>query len=181
MSTWKLDPVHTSAGFSVRHMMISTVRSQFKNVNGTLEFDPENPQVASVEAIIDVKEMASTGVEDRDNHLLSPDFLDADNYPQITFKSTSVEIVGENEGKVIGNLTIHDVTKEVTLNVEYLGQTQNPYGMTVAGFIGTTKINREDFGLTWNMALEAGGVMVGKDIKIELDVEAILQTETEKA
>lgn len=172
MATWNFDPTHSSADFSVRHMMVSTVRGGFKAVNGTLEFDPNNKAIASVEATIDATSLATTGVADRDAHLRSADFLDVENYPTLTFKSTAVELTGEDTAKVTGDLTIRDVTKPVVLDVEFLGQAKSPYGHDVIGFQAETKINREDFGLTWNMALEAGGFMVGKDIKIELSVEA---------
>ena len=177
MATWKFDPTHSSAEFAARHMMVSTVRGGFRNVTGTLEFDPENPEAASVEATIDVSEMTSTGVDDRDNHLKSADFLDVEKYPTITFKSTRVERTGENTGKIYGDLTIRDVTREVVINAEYLGKVTSPFGGEVAGFEGTTKINREDFGLTWNMAIEGGGVLVGKELKISLSVEAALVAE----
>lgn len=181
MSQWNFDPTHSAAGFSARHMMITTVRGEFKNVEGVLNFDRENLANASVEATIHTNEMSSTGVVDRDNHLRSGDFLDVENYPTITFKSTKVEVTGENTAKVTGDLTIRDVTRPVTINAEFLGQSPSPFGDTRAGFTGTAKINREDFGLTWNMALESGGLLVGKEISITLDVEAVLVTETAPA
>ena len=177
MAQWNFDPVHSSADFAVRHMMVSTVRGGFKNVTGTINFDPDNIEASSVEATINVSEMSSTGVADRDNHLKSPDFLEAEKYPTITFKSTSVKQTGDNTAKISGDLTIRGVTRQVELNTEFLGQVTSPYGQTVAGFEATTTINREDFGLTWNMVIEGGGVMVGKEIKISLAVEAALVTE----
>ena len=179
MATWTLDPVHTAATFAARHMMISTVRGTFKNITGTLEYDPENPQNASVEAVINVNSMSSTGNTDRDNHLLSPDFLDAAKYPTMTFKSTTVEITGENRAKMTGDLTIRGVTRPIVVDVELMGQTVSPYGKEVVGFVGSTTINREEWGLTWNMMLETGGMMVSKDVKIELDVEAVLVAEAQ--
>lgn len=174
MAKWTFDLAHTSADFSARHMMITTVRGGFKNVTGGIDFDPAHPENASVEAVIDTTSMTSTGVVDRDNHLKSPDFLDIAVYPTITFKSTKVEASADGtSAKVTGDLTIKDVTRPVTLDVEYLGQVNSPFGDVRAGFAGSTKINREDFGLTWNMALEAGGWLVGKDITINLEVEAI--------
>lgn len=173
MTKWELDPTHSSAEFAARHMMVSTVRGGFRNVTGTINFDPEHPENGSVEATIQVNEMTSTGVADRDAHLKSPDFLDAEKYPTITFKSTKVEKVGENKGRVIGDLTIRDVTRPVTLDAELLGVVNSPFGTKVAGFHATTAINREDFGLTWNMVVEGGGVLVGKEIKISLDVEVV--------
>lgn len=179
MATYKFDPTHSSADFSARHMMITTVRGSFRTVNGTLNFDRENPANSSVEAVIETGSMSSTGLDQRDNHLRSGDFLDVENFPQITFKSTRVEPHDDNtRAKVYGDLTIRDVTRPVTLDVELLGEEKSPFGDTRIGFTGTTRINREDFGLTWNMALESGGWLVGKDITITLDVEAILVPET---
>ena len=159
-------------------MMVTTVHGRFAPPTGKLVFDAANPAASTVEAEIDATSI-STGVEQRDNHLKSPDFLEVDKFPTITFKSTKVEVTGENEGKITGDLTIHGVTKPVTLNVEHLGIVNSPFGDKRAGFTGSTKINREDWGLTYNMALEAGGFLVGKDLKIELDLEAILVPETE--
>ncbi len=173
MAQYKLDAAHSAAEFSARHMMITTVRGGFKTVNGTLNFDAQNPAASSVEAVIEVNSMSSTGVADRDAHLKSPDFLDAAQYPTITFKSTKVEANGSDKAKITGDLTIRNVTKSVVLDAEFLGETKSPFGDVRAGFTATTKINREDFGLTWNMALETGGWLVGKDISITLDVEAI--------
>ena len=178
MATWKFDPAHTTVSFSARHMMVTTVRGRFDPPTGVLSFDPQNPAASSVEAEI-AASTVNTGVEMRDNHLRSADFLEAETYPTLTFKSTKVEVTDENEGKVTGDLTIHGVTRPVTLNVEYLGLVNSPFGDQRAGFTASTKINREDWGLTYNMAIEAGGVLVGKDIKIELDVEAILVPESE--
>lgn len=180
MATWTLEPNHSVAAFSGRHMMVTTVRGTLGTVNGTIEFDPANPSAARVEASIDTAGLNS-GVADRDNHLRSPDFLDVANYPTVDFKSTRVEVTGENTAKVHGDLTIRGVTKPIVIDAEFLGQGVSPFGDTRAGFAGTTKINREDWGLTWNMALEAGGMLVSKDIKIELDVQAVLVTETAPA
>jgi len=174
MAQWTFDPVHTQANFSARHMMVSTVRGSFRQVSGSFDFDPSNPADAVVEAVIDVASMDSTGVEQRDQHLLSADFLDVEKYPTITFKSTRVDVnKNKTEAKVYGDLTVKDVTREVVLDVEFHGEGTTPYGTKIAGFEASTKINREDFGLTWNVALEAGGWMVGKDIKISIDVEFI--------
>ena len=178
MATWKFDAAHTVVTFSARHMMVTTVHGRFAPPTGTLEFDPANPAASHVEAVIDASTV-STGVDQRDAHLKSADFLEVEKYPTITFKSTKVEITGENEGKLTGDLTIHGVTRPVTLNVEHLGVVNSPFGDQRAGFNASTKINREDWGLTYNMAIEAGGFLVGKELKIELDVEAILVTETE--
>ena len=178
MPVWKLDPTHTSADFSARHMMITTVRGSFKNVTGTLNFDPENPANSSVEATIDTTQITSTGLDQRDAHLRSADFFDIDNNPTITFKSTKVEPNADGtHARVTGDLTIRGVTRPVVLDVEFLGQAKSPFGDTRAGFHASTKLNREDFGLTWNMALETGGWLVGKDVTINLDAEAILVPE----
>ena len=180
MATWNLDTAHTSADFAVRHMMVTTVRGTLGAVSGTLQFDPESLKLSSVDATIDVSGL-NTGVADRDAHLRSEDFFAVETYPNITFKSTNVEILSDTSAKVTGDLTIKDVTKSVTLKVDYLGSGGSPFGDTRAGFEATTTINREDFGLTWNVALEQGGVLVGKDVKVSLDVQAILVTEEETA
>jgi polyisoprenoid-binding protein YceI len=175
MAKWNIDASHASAEFAAKHMMITTVRGGFKNVTGTIDFDPAHPELASVEAVIDATSMSSTGVEQRDNHLKSADFLEIEKYPTITFKSTKVEPSADGkEAKVTGDLTLHGVTRQETLNVEFLGQINSPFGDVRAGFAGTTKINREEYGLTYNMALEAGGWLVGKEVTISLEVEAIL-------
>jgi polyisoprenoid-binding protein YceI len=180
MPSYNIDSAHTAANFTVRHMMVTNVRGGFEKVSGTLNFDPANPATSSVDVTIDVASI-NTGVADRDNHLRSADFFEAEKYPAITFKSTKVEPTGDNTAKVTGDLTIRDVTKSVVLDVEFLGQTASPFGDTRIGFEASTAVNREDFGLTWNVALEAGGVLVGKDIKISIDAEAILVTETATA
>ena len=178
MAVWNVDTAHAQASFAARHMMITTVRGSFNKITGTINFDPANPAAASVEVVIDTTSMTSTGVEQRDQHLQSPDFLDVANYPTMTFKSTSVEPYDNgSKAKISGNLTIKGVTKPVVLDAELLGQGKTPFGTTVAGFNGKTKINREDFGLTWNMALETGGWLVAKEVTIELDVEAVLASE----
>lgn len=181
MNTWTIDSAHANASFAVRHMMVSTVRGRLGTVDGTLTFDPDNPQASQVEVEIDAASI-DTGIEDRDNHLRSPDFLDVEKYPTITFKSTNVEVTGDNKGKVTGDLTIRDVTRPVTLNVTFLGQSVNPMdGSQTVGFEAKTSIDREDWGLTWNVALETGGWLVGKEINITIDVEAVLQAEQESA
>lgn len=179
-TTWNFDTQHSSADFAVTHMMFSRVRGSFPDVTGTLHFDPQNPATASVEATIETKTV-TTGVADRDNHLRSGDFFDVENYPAMTFKSTGVEVTGDNAAKVTGDLTIRNITKQVVLDVEFLGEGTNPWGMQVGGFRASTKINREDWDLTWNQALEAGGVLVSKTIDIELNVQVVKQTETQPA
>ena len=180
MAQWTFDPAHSSTNFTVRHMMVTNVRGSLGAISGTLNVDPENPAESSVEASIDVAGI-NTGVADRDGHLRSADFFEVEKYPNITFKSTGVEVTGDNTAKITGDLTIRDVTNTVVLNAEFLGQGGSPFGDTRAGFEATATIDREAFGLTWNQALEAGGVLVGKDIKISLDVQTILVTETANA
>jgi polyisoprenoid-binding protein YceI len=180
MATWNLDPAHTSAGFVARHMMVTTVRGKFNTVSGTLEFNPDKPEAARVDVTIDAASISS-GVEDRDNHLRSADFLEVEQFPQITFTSKRVNVTGKNEYDVIGDLSLHGVTREVTLKTEYLGQSPSPFGDVRAGFVASAKINREDWGLTWNAALETGGVLVSKEIKLDIDVEAVLVGEAAAA
>src|SRR5712664_1701403 len=174
-SIWKLDPNHTLVEFSGKHMMFTTVKGHFKNVNGTIVLDEADPSRSSVEVEIDASTLYS-GVEYRDNHLKSPDFLDIQNYSVITFKSTRVEPESHDHAKVIGDLTIRGVTREVVLDTELTGRGKDPRGREVISFDARTQINRKDFGLTWNMALETGGFLVGDIIKIELAVEAIKQS-----
>jgi len=171
---WQIDSSHSSVNFSVRHMMLSTARGHFATFSGTLDFDESNPAAASVDVKIDVASI-NTKDEKRDGHLKSGDFFDADKFPHMAFKSTGVQSVSGNTAKLTGDLTIKDVTKPVVLDVEYHGQAKAPWGTTSAGFSASTKINREDWGLGWNAPLETGGVLVGKDVKIELELEAVKQ------
>ncbi|MCA9984207.1 MAG: YceI family protein [Anaerolineales bacterium] len=172
--SWQIDLAHSHINFSVRHMMISTVRGTFDSFSGTVEFDPETPAATSVNVSIDAASI-NTREEKRDEHLRSGDFLDVANFPAITFVSKRVEPAGADSGKLIGDLTIHGVTREVVLDVDYHGQAKSPWGTTSAGFSASTKIKRDDFGLTWNVALETGGWLVGNDIKIEIEVEVVEQ------
>lgn len=179
ITTWNIDPAHSNAQFSVRHMMISNVKGEFTKVSGKATFDPSKPETLSAEVSIDVGTI-NTREHDRDNHLKSPDFFHVEQYPTMTFKSRRAE-KGPNGLKVTGDLTIRGVTREVTLDVE--GPTppvKDPWGNTRVGASATTKINRKDFGLTWNQALEAGGLMVGDEIKITIDVELVAQVEARK-
>jgi polyisoprenoid-binding protein YceI len=172
-TTYKIDPAHSSAQFVVRHMMISNVRGGFKGVQGTIEHDPENPKESRIEVVIDASKI-NTLDDQRDTHLKSQDFLHVDQYPTITFKSKKIVRVGDGEWKVTGDLTIHGVTREVALNAEGpTAEAKDPFGNTRIGASASTKIKRSDFGLTWNAALETGGILVGDDLKIELDVSAI--------
>ena len=171
--TWHIDPAHTNVEFTVRHMMISNVKGQFEKTTGMVTVDGNDPASAKIDATIDASSI-NTRVEKRDMHLKSPDFLDVAKYPTITFKSTKVEAEGPNKWKVTGDLTLHGVTKPVVLEVESSGPPiHDPMGNTRGGASATTKINRSDFGLTWNKVLESGGVMVGDEVAISIDLEAI--------
>jgi len=174
-TTYSIDPAHSSAQFTIRHLMISNVRGDFKSVTGTVVYDPENLSASSIEAEIDVNSL-NTRDENRDAHVKSAEFFNVEKYPSITFKSTKVEREGEGEFKVTGGLTILGVTKEVVLKVEGPSdEAKDPWGNLRIGASATTKIKRSDYGLTWNAALETGGVMLGDDVKIELDVELVKQ------
>ncbi len=170
---WQIDPAHTNVEFTVRHMMISNVKGQFKKTSGTITTNGNDPTSAQVNATIDATSI-DTRVEKRDAHLKSPAFLDVDKFPTITFKSTKVEADGPDKWKVTGDLTLHGVTKPVVLEVESSGKPiTDPMGNTRAGASATAKIKRSDFGLVWNQALEGGGVMVGDEVAISIDLEAI--------
>jgi polyisoprenoid-binding protein YceI len=168
---WKLDPTHTLVEFSAKHLMISTVKGRIADVEGSIFIDEQNPQESSVEATLNAASIDSR-TEMRDQHLRSADFLDVEKYPQIRFKSTRIE-GDRKEFKLTGDLTIRDVTKEITLDVQFEGQTKDPWGGERVGFSATGKIDRRDFGLTWNVLLETGGLTVGNDIKISIEVEAV--------
>ncbi len=178
---WTFEPGHTAAEFSVRHMMVTNVRGHFKNVQGTLEIDPDNPTDVAVEAVISAKDIW-TGEPDRDAHLRSADFLDVDNYPEIIFTGNQATYIGENEFLLIGTLTIRGVTREVTLDVLTQGQWDTPYWedgvdkgpLKRAGFSAKGRINRHDFGASWNDQLDKGGIVVGNEVGIKIDVEALL-------
>ncbi len=169
--TWVLDPAHTSVEFRAKHLMVAKVRGQFAGAQGALVV-AEDPAESTAEITIDATTI-NTGVADRDAHLKSADFLEVDRYPEITFKSTSLEHDGGSDWKLNGELTIHGVTRPVTLETEYNGVTGDPWGGTRAVFSAETKIDREAWGLTWNQALETGGWLVGKEIRITLEVEAV--------
>jgi len=181
MARYTFEPGHTAAEFYVRHMMVTWVRGSFKNVKGSLNFDIEDPTNSSVEIFIDAKEIW-TGDPNRDKHLQGADFLDAEKHPQITFKSDKVEQIGENDYEVIGDLTIRGVTKKAILNVRYLGKWDTPWWedgvdkgpKARVGFVAETKINRHDFGVSWNDKLDKGGVVVDDDVFITIDAEAVM-------
>jgi polyisoprenoid-binding protein YceI len=175
MAQWIFDPAHTVISFAARHMMIMNVRGIFEKASGTLNFDPANPAATTVEASVETASIYSNMAQ-RDGHLKSPDFFDVENHPLMTFKSTKVEPTSESTAKLTGDLTIRGVTRAVTFNVDYLGTLPGMDGKPRAGFQAQAKINREDYGLNWNVALEAGGWLVGKEITINIDAEMI-QTE----
>ncbi|MFN8086395.1 MAG: YceI family protein [Microbacterium sp.] len=170
--TWVLDPAHSEVTFSLRHMMISKVRGEFGLKSATIEA-PANPLEAKVTASVDAASI-STGDQNRDNHLRSADFFDVETYPTIDFVSTGVRYEG-GDFLVDGDLTMHGVTKPVTFELEFGGFGTDPYGNYKAGATAKTVVNREDFGLTWNAALESGGVLVGKDVTITLDLQGSIE------
>ena len=171
---WIVDKTHSHIEFAVRHMMMSKVRGSFKEYDVRLDLNETTPEQSYVEAHIKVASI-DTGVEDRDTHLRSPDFFDAENYPEMIFKSKRIERVDDTHYRVIGDLTIKNVTREVALDVEVAGPYEDPWGNERLGFVATTKINRKDFGLSWNVALETGGWLVGETVEIEIALEAVKQ------
>lgn len=172
---WVIDPVHSNIQFTVRHMMIATVRGRFRELFGTIVIG-EEPQKSWCEAAIPAASI-DTGDAQRDEHLRSVEFLDAGRFPELHFVSTSVRPSGDERWELAGDLTIRDVTRAVVLDVEFVGAAVDPWGNARVGFHADTKINRDEFGVTWNQALDAGGFLVGKDVRIEVDVEAVLQGE----
>ncbi len=174
--SWQIDPAHSAVDFSVRHMMIATVRGSFTKFSGTVELDPEHPQLSTVEVQIEAASI-DTREPNRDAHLRSADFLDADNHPYLTFKSKRVEVIDADHARIIGDLTIRGVAREVVLDTEYTGQAKSPWGTTSAGFEAQTKFKRSDWGLTWNAGLETGGVLVSDEIKVNIQLEVVEQVE----
>jgi polyisoprenoid-binding protein YceI len=168
--TYALDPAHTMAEFSVRHLGLAKIRGRFTDVSGTITIG-EDVADSSVQATIQAPSI-DTREPDRDTHLRSPDFLDIERYPTIEFRSTGVRSAG-SDWQVDGELTIHGVTRPVTLDVEFDGAAKDPWGNSRTGFTARHEINREDFGLTWNQALETGGWLVGKQVRIEISAEAV--------
>ncbi|NRG46447.1 polyisoprenoid-binding protein [Bacillus sp. CRN 9] len=170
-SKWTLDPAHSSVDFSVKHMMIANVKGTFNQFDATIEADPDDLTSASIELNIDLASV-DTRNEDRDNHLRSADFFNVEKNPKMTFTTTNIERKGEGEYNVTGNLTIAGVTKSETISVTYEGSGVDPWGNVKVGFTADGSLNRSDYGLTWNSALETGGVLVGDKIKISLDLQA---------
>lgn len=178
--SWQIDPAHSSIHFTARHMMIAKVHGRFEQFTGTINFDENNPANTAVDITIDATSITTKEAQ-RDGHLRSGDFFDVETYPTLTFTSTRVELIDEDTAQLYGDLTIKDVTKEVVLDVEYLGQAQSPWGTTNAGFTGTTTINRKDWDLNWNVALETGGFLVGDKIQINIELELVKQPQPEAA
>jgi polyisoprenoid-binding protein YceI len=176
MKRWSIDSSHSVARFSVRHFMITNVEGLFSNMTGVIQFDLPDFTSLSVEAEMDVKTLA-TGYPERDEHLLSQDYFDAEKYPKIFFKSNRVEATGGNRAKVTGDLTIRGIQRPLTLDSEFFGPVKSPFsGITCIGFSATGKVNREDYGMTWNKAMEGGGVVTARDVQIHMEVEADLMT-----
>lgn len=174
---WQIDHAHSHISFTARHMMISKVRGSFDKFSGEINFDEDNPTNTTVYAEIDLSSI-NTREEKRDEHLRSADFFNVDEHPTMTFKSTRVEQTSSDSGKLYGELTIRGITKPVVLDVEYHGVQKSPWGQEQAGFSATTTINRKDWELNWNVALETGGWLVGDKIQIEIDLELIKVAET---
>lgn len=173
-TTWSVDPTHSHVEFAVKHLMISTVRGRFGDIKGTVTYNETDPTKSKVEIEIGTSSI-DTRTEQRDNHLRSPDFFDVEKYPSMKFVSKRIEGDINGEFKIIGDLTIRDQTREVSLDAEFHGKTRDPWGGDRMGFEAKGKINRKEFGLTWNQALEAGGWVVGDDIKLTIEVELVKQ------
>jgi polyisoprenoid-binding protein YceI len=172
-ATWEADSAHSQIGFAIRHMMIATVRGTFPKFTATATGDPAKPSDATIVATIDAASI-DTGNEKRDAHLRTADFLDVEKYPTITFKSKTIDVTGPGKAKVTGDLTLHGVTKEVVLDVEGPSQViKDPTGNVKAGAHATTKLDRKDFGIVWNKTLDGGGIMLGDEITVTIDVEAV--------
>jgi polyisoprenoid-binding protein YceI len=177
---WEIDSSHSSVHFSVRHLVIAKVRGTFARWSGTVQVPDGDFSKATVAVTIDASSI-NTGVEDRDAHLKSPDFLDAAHYPELRFVGKRVQPRSGSEIDVVGDLTIKGITREVVLNVEPYGQAKDPWGNVRVAFTAKTSIDRKDFGLTWNQVLETGGVMVGERVEIEAEIEAVKQVEAQVA
>ena len=176
--SWQVDKSHSHIGFSVRHMMVSKVRGQFEQFTIDVDFNEVEPARSSVYVQIDAASI-NTKDQQRDGHLKSPDFLDVETYPYITFNSKRIEKISDRHGRIIGDLTIRGITREVVLDVDYAGMLRNPWGMMITGASAQTRINRKDWDLTWNQALETGGVLVSEELTINIELELVKQPETE--
>jgi len=175
ISTWTVDPAHSIVEFAVKHLVITTVKGRFRDFEGTIQIDGARPENSVVSASIDVASV-DTNTPDRDAHLRSDDFFNAERYPKITFQSTKVERLDGTHYKVRGDLTIRDVTKQVVLDAEFEGEVNDPWGHRRAAFTATTQISRHEFGVKWNELIETGGAVVSDDVRITLHVEAVRQS-----
>jgi polyisoprenoid-binding protein YceI len=174
MATWNIDTAHSAIHFSVRHMVVSKTRGRFTKFSGQLEFDPDNPEASKVQVTIEPASIDTADAQ-RDGHLRSADFFDVEKFPAASFKSTTVEDLGGDKYRITGDLTIRGVTKPVSLDATYEGSGKDPWGGERAGFSAGTTIDRRQFGLEWNKALETGGVLVGEKVELSLEVEAVKQ------
>lgn len=172
LTTWQIDASHSEVGFAVKHLMIATVRGRFGTVAGTVAFDADDYQSAEVDVTIDATSI-DTREPKRDEHLRSADFFDVARFPTLAFKSRAVQAQRGSTLQLVGDLTIRDITREVVLDVTVEGFQKDPWGQQKAAFSASTTINRKDFGLTWNQALETGGLLVGEDVKIALDIQLL--------
>ncbi len=173
-ATYDIDSSHSSVGFKIKHMAISNVKGTFTNFSGTFDFTPDNPKDWSVEATIEISSL-TTGDTKRDEHLLSPDFFEPEKFPTMVFKSTSIKMEDDEEGEMKGTLTMHGVTLPVTLEIEVGGTVTDPWGNERAGISAEGKINRQDWGLTYGKVMEGGGLLIGNDVKIYLEIEGVKQ------
>ena len=171
---WTIDKSHSEIQLSVRHMMISKVRGRFESFSGTVDFNEENPAASAVDVTIDASTINTRDAQ-RDGHLKSADFLNVEEFPALSFKSKRVEVLGENKGRIYGDLTIRDISREVVLDAEYTGQAKSPWGTTSAGFSATTSFDRKEWGLGWNQALETGGILVGDKVDVSIELELVKQ------
>jgi polyisoprenoid-binding protein YceI len=177
MDTWIIDPDHSVAAFSIRHMMIARVRGQFNKVEGVVRFDPDNISGSSVELTIDAGSVLS-GIKKRDDHLMTTDFLDIEKYPAISFKSSQIKALAPGRASVTGDLTLHGVTRSITIEVSYTAPVKDPLGDGLSmGFSITATLNREDYGMTWNVPMPDFGVMLGHEVELMIDLEADLESE----
>jgi polyisoprenoid-binding protein YceI len=172
--TWKLDPAHSSIALAVKHMVIAKVRGSFTRWTADLALDPANLAASSIDVSIEAASI-DTGVADRDAHLRSPDFLDAEKFPALRYRSRAVQVLSPDRLRVVGDLTIRNVTREVPLEVELGGQGKDPWGQLRIGFTARASLNRKEFGLAWNQALETGGLLVGEKVDVEIELQAIAQ------
>lgn len=179
-STWNIDPTHSAIHFAVRHMVVSKTRGRFSKFSGQLVFDAENPEASSVQVAIEPASLDTADAQ-RDGHLRSADFFDVEKFPTASFKSTSVKDLGGEKYRITGDLTLHGVTRPVTLEATYEGTGKDPWGAERAGFSAITTLDRRQFGLEWNKALETGGVLVGEKVELNLEIEAVKQAATKAA